>query len=102
MNNIKDKGVVAPRGKPKSGRIWKSEKQKFSSIIKTRGIRNSFSKKQELKAKLKHVKELSNSIKARKQAEKEMKKQRRRDNLKRQEENKKKSEIVQVITNSKN
>ncbi|CAH1975935.1 unnamed protein product [Acanthoscelides obtectus] len=92
---------VTPRGKPKSGKIWKSEKKKFSSIIKTKGIRRSFNQKQELKAKLKHVKELSDSIKATKQAEKEMKKQRRRENLKRQQENQKKSEIVQVITNTK-
>nr|CAH7760188.1 unnamed protein product [Callosobruchus chinensis] len=99
--STKHKPVIAPRGKPKSGKVWKSEKKKFSSIIKTRGIRNCFSKKQELKAKLKHVKELSDSIKAAKQAEKEMKKQRRRDNLKRQEANQKRSEIVQVITNTK-
>ncbi|VEN40028.1 unnamed protein product [Callosobruchus maculatus] len=101
INNTKHKPVVAPRGKPKSGRVWKSEKKKFSSIIKTRGIRNSFAKKEELKAKLKYVKEMSDSIKAARQAEKEMKKQRRRDNLKRQEENQKKAEIVQVITNTK-
>lgn len=89
-----------PRGKPKSGRIWKEEKTRFSSIIKTRGIRQSFAKKQKLREDLKRVKEMSRAIKAQKQAEKEAKKQRRRDNLKRAEENRKKSEIVQVIKNT--
>ncbi|XP_012219999.2 coiled-coil domain-containing protein 86 [Linepithema humile] len=88
-----------PRGKPKSGRIWKEEKTKFSSIIKTRGIRLSFAKKQKLREDLKRVKEMSREIKERKKTEKEAKKQRRRENLKRAEENRKKNEIVQVIKN---
>ncbi|XP_011162606.2 coiled-coil domain-containing protein 86 [Solenopsis invicta] len=89
-----------PRGKPKSGRIWKEEKTKFSSIIKTRGIRLSLAKKQKLREDLKRVKDMSRAIKAQKQEEKEAKKQRRRENLKRAEENRKKSEIVQVIKNT--
>ncbi|XP_060828556.1 coiled-coil domain-containing protein 86 [Bombus pascuorum] len=89
-----------PKGKPKSGRIWKEQKKRFSSIVKTRGIRSSFDKKQKLRDDLKHVKEMSRAIKAEKQAEKEAKKERRRANLKRAKENEKKSEIVQVITNT--
>ncbi|XP_066594581.1 coiled-coil domain-containing protein 86-like [Prorops nasuta] len=88
-----------PRGKPKSGRIWKEQKTKFSSIIKTRGLRLSLEKKQKLREDLKRVKDISRAIKANKQAEKEAKKQRRIENLKRAEENRKKSEIVQVIKN---
>lgn len=90
-----------PKGKPKSGRVWKAERKRFSSIIKTRGIRNSFEKKQELKKKLQQVKEASNAIKAARQEAKELQKQRRRENLKKQEENRQKSEVVQVITNTK-
>lgn len=71
---------------------------RFSSIIKTRGIRLSFANKQKLREDLKRVKEMSRAIKAQKQAEKEAKKQRRRDNLKRAEENRKKGEIVQVVS----
>ncbi|XP_043588704.1 coiled-coil domain-containing protein 86 [Bombus pyrosoma] len=89
-----------PKGKPKSGRIWKEQKKRFSSIVKTRGIRLSFDKKQKLREDLKHVKEMSRAIKAEKQAEKEAKKERRRANLKRTKENEKKGEIVQVITNT--
>ncbi|XP_032691559.1 coiled-coil domain-containing protein 86 [Odontomachus brunneus] len=92
--------LYIPKGKPKSGRIWKEQKTKFSSIIKTRGIRLSLTKKQKLREDLKRVKDMSRAIKLQKQEEKEAKKQRRIENLKRAEENRKKSEIVQVITNT--
>lgn len=89
-----------PKGKPKSGRIWKEQKTRFSSVIKTRGIRRSFEKKQKLREDLKRVKEISKAIRDQKVAEKEAKKQRRIENLKRAEENRKKGEVVQVITNT--
>ncbi|XP_044744467.1 coiled-coil domain-containing protein 86 [Coccinella septempunctata] len=91
---------TVPRGKPKSGRIWKSEKTKFSTNIKSRGLKTSFEKKEKLRKDLLAIKELSRSIKAAKEEELQKKKERRRENLKRQEENRKKSEVVQVITNS--
>lgn len=71
---------------------------RFSSIVKTRGIRLSFDKKQKLRDDLKHIKEMSRAIKAEKQAEKEAKKERRRANLKRTKENEKKGEVVQVVS----
>ncbi|KRT80894.1 hypothetical protein AMK59_6197, partial [Oryctes borbonicus] len=91
---------IIPEGKPKSGRIWKSKRTKFSSTIKTRAIKSSFEKKKQLKEELARVKEASRQIVAKKQEEKEKKKERRRENLKRQQENQRKSEVVQVITNS--
>lgn len=91
---------VQIRGKPQSGKFWKSNKKKFSSIIKTKGIRSSFEKKETLRNDLKRIKQASKAIVEAKKEEKEQKKQRRRDNLKRQEENRKKSEVVQVITNT--
>lgn len=68
-------------------------------MVKTRGIRDKFAKKEALREELKRVKEASKAILAAKKDKVEQKKQRRRDNLKRQEENRKKSEIVQVIKN---
>ncbi|XP_003703457.1 coiled-coil domain-containing protein 86 [Megachile rotundata] len=98
----KEKSAVQqiPKGRPKSGRIWKEQKTRFSSIVKTRGIRLSFEKKKKLKEDLKRAKEMTRENKARKQAEKEAKKNRRKANLKRAEENRKKGEVVQVITNT--
>lgn len=71
---------------------------RFSSVIKTRGIRRSFEKKQKLREDLKRVKEISKAIRDQKVAEKEAKKQRRIENLKRAEENRKKGEVVQVVS----
>ncbi|XP_046738703.1 coiled-coil domain-containing protein 86 [Diprion similis] len=92
--------LTIPKGKPKSGRVWKEQKTRFSSIIKTRGTRLSFEKKQKLRDDMKRIKELSRSVIARRESEREAKKQRRIENLKRAEENRKKSEIVQVIKNT--
>ncbi|XP_043250094.1 coiled-coil domain-containing protein 86 [Colletes gigas] len=100
VRKVKALEELIPKGKPKSGRIWKDQKTRFSSIVKTRGIRRSFEKKQKLRDDLKRVKEMSRAIKAQKEADKEAKKQRRIENLKRAEENRKKGEVVQVITNT--
>ncbi|XP_034935700.1 coiled-coil domain-containing protein 86 [Chelonus insularis] len=86
--------------KPKSGRIWKEQRKRFSSIIKTRGIRLSFEQKQKLREDLKRVKEQSKALIEQKKAEKEAQKQRRIENLKRAQENQRKSEVVQVIKNT--
>ncbi|XP_017778373.1 PREDICTED: coiled-coil domain-containing protein 86 isoform X2 [Nicrophorus vespilloides] len=88
------------RGQPKSGRFWKSEKQKFSRIVKVKGLKNSFERKEALRNDLKRVREISKQAKEAQLAAKEEKKERRRENMKRKEENTKKSEIVQVITNT--
>ncbi|CAK9823428.1 Coiled-coil domain-containing protein 86 [Anthophora retusa] len=89
-----------PKGRPKSGRIWKEEKKRFSSIIKTRSVHSRFDEKQKLREDLKRVKEMTRAIKAQKEAEKQAKKERRRANLKRAEKNQRKGEVVQVITNT--
>lgn len=66
--------------------------------MKTKGIRQSFEQKQKLREDLKHIKELSREKVAKMKEAKELKKERRRNNLKRAEENRKKSEIVQVVS----
>ncbi|CAD7086986.1 unnamed protein product [Hermetia illucens] len=87
-----------PRGQPKSGRPWKSVKQKFSTVKKSLH-RRSFDKKVELRNELKHIKELSKSIKEERKEQNEAKKQRRIENAKRRLENERKAEIVQIIKN---
>ncbi|KAI4493146.1 hypothetical protein M0802_009563 [Mischocyttarus mexicanus] len=103
--NVNDKKKISfeqeiPKGKPKSGRVWKEPRKKFSSIVKSRGIKLSLEKKQRLKENMQRGKDMSKAIKERKQAEKEAKKQRRIENLKRAEENRKKGEVVQIIKNT--
>ncbi|XP_045770688.1 coiled-coil domain-containing protein 86 [Maniola jurtina] len=88
------------RGIPKSGRFWKTKKNRFSSIVKTKGIKPDFQRKTALRLELKRTKELSKQIQEQMKEKEQVRKERRRENLKRTEENKKKSEIVQVITNT--
>lgn len=52
-----------------------------------------------LRSDLKRVKEQSRAIIQQKKAEEEAKKQRRISNLKRTEENRKKSEVIQIVSN---
>uniref|UniRef100_A0A1L8DXB7 Coiled-coil domain-containing protein 86 n=1 Tax=Nyssomyia neivai TaxID=330878 RepID=A0A1L8DXB7_9DIPT len=94
----KKKTDSLPRGVPKSGRVWKTQKQKFSTIKKSLN-RGSFEKKEQLRQEMKQVKELSRSIKEQKKNEKEQQKLRREENERRKLENQQKSEIVQIIKN---
>ncbi|XP_053617124.1 coiled-coil domain-containing protein 86 [Plodia interpunctella] len=88
------------RGKPKSGRFWKSQKEKFSTINKTKGLKQDFQKKTALRLELKRTKELSKQMMEQLKQKEADRKERRRQNIARTEENKRKAEVVQVITNS--
>jgi rRNA-processing protein CGR1 len=70
---------------------------RFSSIIKTPGIRRTKEKKDLLRLQLKKVKEHSRALLEDRKKEKEEKQRRREANLKRREENRLKSEVVQVV-----
>lgn len=61
--------------------------------------RRTFEKKEQLRHDLKHIKELSNSIKEDKKQDNLAKKQRRAENAQRRLENERKSEVVQIIKN---
>lgn len=94
------KTIETLRGKPKSGRFWKTRKERFSTVNKTRGLKQNLEKKTTLRIELKRIKDMSKQILEKKKQEAEQRKERRRENLKRAEENRKKSEVVQVITNT--
>ncbi|KAI5725039.1 hypothetical protein M8J77_010258 [Diaphorina citri] len=87
------------RGQAKSGRFWKETKDKFSTMVKTPGLRRPHSEKEKLRAEIKHNKEMTRSILDAQARAKEEHRQRRAENIKRREENAKKAEIVQVIKN---
>lgn len=72
---------------------------RFSSLIKTPGLKlaSKFEKLLKRKQEVNRVRELTKSLKEAHKAKIEEKKERRRNNLKRQEENRLKSEVVQVI-----
>lgn len=87
------------RGMPKSGKFWKTPKERFNKLHKTLPRKT---KEQHLKvrAELKRVKELSKSIKEERKQQNELKKQRREENLQRKKENEIKSQTVQIIKNT--
>ena len=87
------------RGMPKSGKFWKTPKEKFRKIHRTMP-KKSKDQHMKFRAELKRVKELSKSIKEERKQQNELKKQRREENLKRKQENEIKSQTVQIIKNT--
>ncbi|GBP41537.1 Coiled-coil domain-containing protein 86 [Eumeta japonica] len=88
------------RGKPKSGKFWKERRDKFSSINKTKGLKQSFKKKTALREEYRRVRELSKQALEELKQKQIQRKERRKENIKRAEEKQRKAEIVQVITNT--
>lgn len=73
---------------------------RFSTINKTKGLKQDFQKKTALRLELKRTKELSKQMMEQLKQKEADRKERRRQNIARTEENKRKAEVVQVITNS--
>merc|ERR1712136_462084 len=75
------------RGKPKSGRVWKSQGKKKSTIIKVKSLHKSWAVRTKERAEMQSIKSY----------QKELKRLRTEEQKKRREENALKSEIVQNI-----
>ncbi|XP_040269151.1 coiled-coil domain-containing protein 86 [Bufo bufo] len=88
-----------PQGKPKSGRVWKENKKRFSNMVMDRPLHTSWEVKMKQRQEKKVVQSLAQQIKDEKLREKEEKKKRREENLRRRLENERKAEVVQVIRN---
>ena len=86
-------------GNKKSGRFWKSDRDRFRSVVKSKGLKESAQKRIAQKQELLRVKEYEKSLKEDVKRLREEKKQRAEENKKKREENAKKNEIVQVIKN---
>lgn len=89
-----------PRGKPVSGRPWKTvQKTRFSTAkyTGTAKLSTTWEDKVAKKARAKELKALQGEIKARRQAERDAKRQAREDKEKRRKENELKSAAVQVV-----
>ena len=94
----KKTGVV-PKGKCKSGRFWKSERDRFRSVIKSKGLKGDYLQRQKAKEDKIRARELQTALKEAKLAKIEDLKRRKAENKKRREENERKSEVVQIIKN---
>ncbi|XP_072043901.1 LOW QUALITY PROTEIN: uncharacterized protein [Amphiura filiformis] len=90
-----------PKGIPKSGRKWKTEKtERFSEMKKDKPLRTSWEKKMKEKAEKKSIKMYERQLQESRASEIQKKKDRKADKLKRKLENERKSEVVQVLKNT--
>ncbi|XP_071749002.1 uncharacterized protein [Lepeophtheirus salmonis] len=101
VDRVKVRPIVVEGTKKicRSGRFWKSNRDRFSSLVTTKGLKSNLKKKNALRNELKKVKALERSIKDENKMKKEELKQRRLDNAKRREINERKSEVVQTLKN---
>eukprot|EP00123_Amoebidium_parasiticum_P006056 comp17114_c0_seq1/m.15894 comp17114_c0_seq1/g.15894 ORF comp17114_c0_seq1/g.15894 comp17114_c0_seq1/m.15894 type:complete len:122 (-) comp17114_c0_seq1:326-691(-) len=89
------------KGRPKSGKVWKEEKQRFSSLVGVKALRKSFAVKQKEREEKARLKAIAKELLEAQKKEKEDKRLRREEQEKRRLENEKKNEIVQKISTSK-
>ncbi|XP_077604961.1 coiled-coil domain-containing protein 86 [Crocuta crocuta] len=91
---------VIPKGKPKSGRVWKDRsKKRFSQMVQDKPLRTSWQRKMKERQERKLAKDFARHLEEEKERRRQEKKQRRAENLKRRLENERRAEVVQVIRN---
>ncbi|XP_006875049.1 PREDICTED: coiled-coil domain-containing protein 86 [Chrysochloris asiatica] len=92
--------LMIPKGKPKSGRVWKDRsKKRFSQMVQDKPLRTSWQRKMKERQERKLTKDFAQHLKEEKERRRQEKQQRRAENLKRRLENERKAEVVQVIRN---
>ena len=84
-------------GRRKSGRFWKAQRDRFKSVVKPKGLKQSSKLRIAQKQELLRVKEFEKALKNEKKQEWEEKRKRQEENKKRREENQRKTEIVQQV-----
>jgi len=90
-----------PRGVPKSGRKWKTVREKRHSEIKNvKSLKSSWAEKMAKKEEKKRLKDLQEQLKSDKAKRKEEHRLRTELNRKKKLENQRKAEIVQPIKNT--
>ncbi|KAI8815960.1 uncharacterized protein EV422DRAFT_337156 [Fimicolochytrium jonesii] len=87
-------GAAGVRGKPVSGRVWKTTQTKRHTSMKPRMLRQGWQKQIEERKQHQVMKAIEKELKDEKAAE-------RQERLKRKEENEKKAEVVQKVSAAK-
>lgn len=100
MKKEQEELPVIPKGKPKSGRVWKDRsKKRFSQMVQDKPLRTSWQRKMKERQERKLTKDFARHLQEEKERRRQEKKQRRAENLRRRLENERKAEVVQVIRN---
>ncbi|XP_054722097.1 coiled-coil domain-containing protein 86-like isoform X2 [Uloborus diversus] len=92
--------VKEVKGMRKSGRVWKNDKKRFSSMCQSKALKTPFKKVMQMRQERKALLAKDAEIREEKKREEESRKQRRREKIERKRQNELKSEITQVIRNS--
>lgn len=88
-------------GRRKSGKFWKGERDRFRSVIKSKGLKQACAQKRiAQKEQYLRIKGYEKGLKEESKRIKEEHRQRREDNKKRKLDNEKKNEVVQIIKNT--
>lgn len=91
---------LIPKGKPKSGRVWKDRtKKRFSQMVQDKPLRTSWQRKMKERQERKLARDFARHLEEEKERRRQERKQRRAENLRRRLENERKAEVVQVIRN---
>lgn len=91
---------LIPKGKPKSGRVWKDRsKKRFSQMVQDKPLRTSWQRKMKERQEKKLARDFARHLEEEKERRRQERKQRRAENLRRRLENERKAEVVQVIRN---
>ncbi|CAH1801849.1 unnamed protein product [Owenia fusiformis] len=99
-NTTAPEGTTVPRGKPKSGRLWKPVRtERHSNFSKPKTSKSSWARKMEEKNLKKAVKSYEKELQTKRAEEKELKRKRQEEHHKVKAENQKKAEVVQPIKN---
>ena len=93
-SNIENLPPVKGKKKPN---CFKSERDRFKSVIKTKGLKTSFKQRMKFKEDQQRVKAYEQSLRDRVKKEKEELRARQEQNKKNREENQRKSEVVQQV-----
>ncbi|KAI5278155.1 Coiled-Coil Domain-Containing Protein 86 [Manis pentadactyla] len=97
---LKEEVPEIPKGKPKSGRVWKDRsKKRFSQMVQDKPLRTSWQRKMKDRQERKLAKDFARHLEEERERRRQEKKRRRAENLKRRLENERKAEVVQVIRN---
>ncbi|XP_048772923.1 coiled-coil domain-containing protein 86-like [Ostrea edulis] len=87
-----------PRGRPKSGRPWKTlRNERFSAIRTTKTKKLNWDEKMKKRAEKKSIKKFEKELKEKRSKDLETKRIRQEEIKKRRLENERKSEVVQTI-----
>jgi len=100
MDDASESTAVIPRGRPKSGRSWKTVEQRSSAKITSKAVRTKWAVRKEQRKDDKEKRDIVLEIKKEQEEERQKEREKRKNNKRRREENIIKSSTYQVVTDT--